>query len=45
MLLANRTETEIHQGLRLVQQQIARLVAAMPSQADTLNRCLQQLAH
>ncbi|MBU0913380.1 MAG: tryptophan 7-halogenase [Gammaproteobacteria bacterium] len=45
MLLANRTETEIHQGLRLVQQQIARLIAAMPSQADTLNRCLQQLEH
>jgi tryptophan 7-halogenase len=45
MLLANRTETEIHQGLRQVQQQIARLVATMPSQADTLNRCLQQLSH
>lgn len=45
MLLANRTETEIQQGLRQVQQQIARLVAAMPSQIDTLNRCLQQLSH
>lgn len=45
MLLANRTETEIHQGLRQVQQQIARLVATMPSQTDTLNRCLQQLSH
>ncbi|RVT46722.1 hypothetical protein EMM73_07560 [Rheinheimera sediminis] len=45
MLLAHRTDTEIHQGLRQVQQQIARLVTAMPSQIDTLNRCLQQLSH
>jgi tryptophan halogenase len=44
-LLANRTDSEIQQGLRQVQQQIARLVATMPTQADTLNRCLQQLSH
>lgn len=45
MLLANRTEAEIQQGLGQVQQQIARLVAAMPSHAETLNRCLQQRSH
>lgn len=44
-LLATRTDSEIQQGLRQVQQQIARLVATMPTQADTLNRCLQQLSH
>ncbi len=44
-LLANRTDSEIQRGLRQVQQQIARLVATMPTQADTLNRCLQQLSH
>jgi hypothetical protein len=44
-LLASRTDSEIQQGLRQVQQQIARLVATMPTQADTLNRCLQQLSH
>ncbi len=44
-LLANRTDSEIQRGLRQVQQQIARLVATMPTQADTLNRCQQQLSH
>jgi len=44
-LLASRTDTEIQQGLKQVQHQISRLVAAMPTQAETLNRCLQQRSH